>query len=61
VEKDSSVLGQFYLACTTDEHLNGTLRSKVGLEYLLEAFSSVYVDSEGGSFSDDVGLSINEL
>jgi hypothetical protein len=42
-------------------HLNGTLGSQVGLKNLLEAFSSVNVDTEGGGLSDDVGLCVDEL
>lgn len=61
VEEDSSILGQFNLSSTTDEHLNGSLRSEVGLENLLESLGGVDVDTESGTLADLIGLSVDEL
>jgi len=61
VEEDSSILGQFNLSSTANKHLDGTLRSKVGLEDFLESLGGVDVDSEGSSLTDLIGFGVNKL
>jgi len=61
VEEDATVLSELDLASSTNEHLEGTLGTKVGLEDLLETLSGVDVDAESGSLADDIGLGVNQL
>lgn len=61
VEQNSAVLGQLNLASASDEHLNGTLGTKVGLEDLLEALSGVDVNAEGSCLTDNISLCVDEL
>jgi len=61
MEQDATILGQFNLSRASNEHLNGTLRTEVGLKNFLKTFSGVNVDSKGSGLSDDVGLRVNHL
>ena len=42
-------------------HLDCAFGSQIGLEHFLESFGSVDVNTEGGGFADDVGLSVDKL
>lgn len=61
MEEDGAILGQLNLTCTTDEHLNGTLWTQVGLEDLLKSFSSVDVNAKSLCLSDNISIGINHL
>lgn len=54
VKKDIAILGELDLASSSDQHLDGTLRTEVGLQNLLETLSSVNVDLESLGLLDDV-------
>ena len=61
MEKDGSVLGELNLTSSSDKHLDGSLWTEVSLEDFLKSLGSVDVDSEGLSFSNDIGISVDEL
>lgn len=61
VEEDSAILCELNLTGSTDEHLDGTLWTKVGLKDLLETFSGVDVNTESLCLSDNISVGIYHL
>jgi hypothetical protein len=61
MEEDSTILGELNLTSSTDEHLDGSLWTEVGLEDLLETFSGVDVNTESLSLSDNISVGIYHL
>jgi len=61
VEENCTILGKLDLTSSTDEHLNGTLWSKVGFEDFLETFCGVDVDTKSLGLSDNISIGIYEL
>jgi hypothetical protein len=61
VEENGTIFGKFNLTSTTNKHLDGSLWSKVSLEHFLESFSSIDVNTEGLSLSNDICVCVDEL
>mmetsp|Transcript_903 Transcript_903/g.569 ORF Transcript_903/g.569 Transcript_903/m.569 type:complete len:422 (-) Transcript_903:70-1335(-) len=61
VEKNATVLGQFDLSRASNEHLDGSLRTEVSLKNLLKTLSSIDVNSESSSLSDNISLGVDHL
>jgi len=61
VEQNRAIFSQFDLSSTTNEHLDGTFWSKVGLKYFLKTFGGVDVDAQGLRLSDNIRIRVNEL